>query len=229
MNCIHAKELLPLFITGDLSAADMNAVGEHARRCESCRAQTAEITAARDWLKQAANPALDEDFYDHMRAGVWDRIDAEANRPRWWSFILPVWTSRPVLAMAAAVLLAVFGLIAISDRKNVSTRPVPPQDVTAELSAPAPEPFATADQRVAPQYKRRVKPEPAAPRIVVPAPAAPISPLGDMAEAASDAESIEESGMIRIEIQTADPNIKIIWLAPKPAAAKSDPIISTTE
>lgn len=229
MNCTYAKEMLPLFITGDLSAADMNAVGEHVSRCEACRTQIAEITAARDWLKQAANPALDEDFYDRIRGSVWNSIDADAGRPRWWTFLMPALSWRPVMATAAAVLLAVFGLIAISDKKNVSTRTVPPQHVTAELSAQAPEPAATADQRVAPQYKRRVKPDTAAPRIALPAPAAPIPPLGDMAEAASDTQSIEESGMMRIEIQTADPNIKIIWLAPKPAAAKSDPIISTTE
>jgi anti-sigma factor RsiW len=228
MNCTYAKELLPLFITGDLSAADISAVGEHVSRCESCRSQTAEMTAARDWLKQAANPAFGEDFYDQMRAGVWNRIDAGANRPRWWTFMMPDWTSRPVMATAAAVLLVVAGLIAIGDRKSIRPPLVPPQPVTAVLSAPAPE-VANADQRVAPQYKPRVKPDPAAPKIAVPAPVAPIPPLGDTAEAASDAESIEESGMMRIEIQTADPNIKIIWLAPKQNAERSNPIILTTE
>lgn len=230
MNCTYAKELLPLFVTGDLSAADIDAVGEHVSRCDACRTQIAEIAAARDWLKQAANPALDEDFYDRIRGSVWNSIDADAGRPRWWTFPMPYWTSRPVMAMAAAVLLLVFGLIAIRRGAGTGIEPDAPQPVAAAVTIPGPETTigGTAPKQE-PQQKRIKQSNRTARALEIPVAPAHRSPLGDMAEAGSDTESIEESGMMRIEIQTADPNIKIIWLAPKQNAEKSDPVISTTE
>lgn len=216
MNCTHVSEMLPLYITGDLPADKTGPIAGHLRICQDCRSLAAEFAADRDWLQQAAAPAFDEDFYDGLRSGVWNRIDAEAARPKFWQRLLPEWNWRPVTAIAVAVLLlVVFSAIALRRGTNSGLEIDPPQPVA--VVNPTPMPTLEPPRPVVIPKKRRPQPKTATPAIPLPVAPENRPALGNIAETTIGGKEIEtkEIQMMRIEIQTADPNIKIIWLTPK--------------
>ena len=184
----HVLDQLPLWVEGDLGASDLAAVDHHLAQCQTCHAAAEDLRTSQRLLRASlASPFADADAL-RLRQRVMDQVRMEA-RPR------PVrhLALRPALLAACAASL----LIGVLTWRQGPGHPIPPALPLAPappMATMPPEKFASpsllATRETLPQ--RAAHPRPAA------KPEAESPPLGEPA---------------RIEFQTADPTIRIIWLA----------------
>jgi hypothetical protein len=245
MRCTHAEKLIPLFAGDDLPARETDALRRHLESCANCRRLAGEFEDSRDWLRGFAAPQFDEAMLDGMRDSVLRDIGRLENRARWIRWLVPGWNLRFAFATSLALLLlgAFIGLMI-----NRRQPQYDPQSNQAEKRkgggnqvelqpGKAPEDRANNDERITtgkpdrrksrrkaikpglnepPQTKELMaEPDLIAKNTDVTEPATNQSAGNDPANTDPDANQ----NMLRIEIQTADPNIRIIWFAPMPGAS----------
>jgi len=222
MNCRRIEELIPLYVGGDVDRRLSGEVQSHLKTCDGCAELAAEYEASRDWLS-GAPPEFDEDLLADVKRGVIREL--ENAKPQAGLFELMSETiARTLLrpAVAAGLLLVVFGaltfwLYAEKQNSKPPTEAVVTEDKGAvERVALDPHGDATPGAKEQPKrtgvnhHHRRQR------SIGVTAEQA----ITEIAEATNEAQSpsavaVDSNGMLRIEIQTVDPNIRIIWFAPK--------------
>jgi putative zinc finger protein len=238
MLCAHAEKLIPLFAGDDLPARETEALRLHLESCVNCRRLSAEFEESREWLCGFNTPQFDEAMLYGMRDSVLrdiGRIENRSRRFQWITQISPGWNLRFVFAASLALLLfcALFSLV-INRRQS----PHDPVSTKAKLSpGKTPADGASSDKQIAVdkpvRRKFRRKPIKHAPEESIPIEATRIEPdlitqnmetvdpNADQAAVLDPANTdpTPNRNMLRIEIQTADPNIRIIWFAPKSDAA----------
>jgi len=241
MKCTHAEKLIPLFAGDDLPARQAGALRRHLESCANCRRIAAEFEESREWLRGLAAPQFDEAMLDDLRDSVLKEVGRIENRSRWLQWIVPGWNPQFAASMAVLLLIAIFAAYAyrgrrpraVPDKKDVvnvnqdgkakdspggarrndDEFKAPPSPVPAQRS-----PRKRVDRIIEDPPLKPVQPPDQVIANVKPAPA-PINiesiieppPGGGMPKA--DVALNRE--MTRIEFQTADPNIRIIWLTPK--------------
>ncbi|MBO0725838.1 MAG: zf-HC2 domain-containing protein [Blastocatellia bacterium] len=235
MRCTHAEKLIPLFAGDDLPAREAGALRRHLESCAKCRRLAAEFEESRDWMRGFAAPQFDAATLDGMRDSVLRDIGRIENRARWIQWIVPGWNLRFAFVTSLALLLfgALF-ILAINHRQPLHN----PESNQVKLApGKTPDDRTNNDAQIAGSKKvqrkfrrKPIKHEPdVSPQIV----AANVEPdliyqNNDMAEPVADQSAEPDPvttapdpnrNMLRIEIQTADPNIRIIWFAPKSDAA----------
>ena len=238
MRCTHAEKLIPLFAGDDLPAREADALRRHLKSCPNCRRLAAEFEESRDWLRGFAAPQFDEAMLDGVRSSVLRNIVAIENRARWLQWIVPGWNLR-FTASVAVLLLTVF--VATYAYRGRKPQTIPDTGNVVKINSGGGQKHSTGDarrndevnpspvpaQRLPPNRERRinenrgVKPVRLPDIAVVNAPIIPpiinigpvFEPLPGSDMAMHDAVFNRE--MTRIEFQTADPNIRIIWLTPK--------------
>jgi putative zinc finger protein len=185
MRCTDVETLLPLHAGGDLEHPEAADVVRHLSACARCAASSREHARSRAWLVEAARGA-ERALDESFHADVRRTVLLELRLRR-----APGEARRarglrwlaPALAAAAAVLLAV---LAVRPRPVVREAPAPPGVVS---TAPRPEPPVVARTRAE-------EPRPAA------------RPRRRRATSA-----VVPARVTRIEMQTPNPNVRIIWLA----------------
>jgi hypothetical protein len=244
MRCAHAEKLIPLFAGGDLPAREAGALQRHLESCADCRRRAAEFEESRDWLRGFAAPQFDDAALDRLRDSVLRDIDRIENRARSRQWIVPRWDMRFMGSMAVLLLIAVVAAYVYRGRQP---RTVPDKKDSAVTnsshdqkesiggahrnnggikinSAPLPARLPIRKIRHGVIGNHSVKPVPSPDQALARAAPPPISvepafgqPGGDTANGAA----IFDREMTRIEFQTADPNIRIVWLAPKDSNSSS--------
>jgi hypothetical protein len=238
MRCTHAEKLIPLFASDDLPAREAGALRRHLESCANCRRLAAEFEESRDWLRGFAAPQFDNVVLNDMRDSVLRDIGRIENRAQWLQWIVPGWDLR-FTASVAVLLLILFATYAYRGRKPQT---IPDKGNVVKINPGGGQKHSTGDAQRNDEVKpspvpaqrlplppsrridenRSVKPvrlpdiavvnAPIVPPIINIGPVFEPQPLG--AEPAMD-DAIFNREMTRIEFQTADPNIRIIWLAPK--------------
>jgi hypothetical protein len=234
------EELIPLYVEGDLGEHSASDVRAHLQACIACRARTAEYAASQAWLRASAPPDFDAAFVDTIRAGVMRELAASEATP---PFVerLKMWLAPRRLAAATTALIVIFIALALfiySSRSRVDQ-----QDKGMANGKPAPSVENDPNNQKAPP---RDQPKPvqqskqqAAHRR---APLLAVHPHRDVQRArAPQANFVAQQSLnaisavpvdgnnaatyskekLRIEFQTADPNIRIIWFAPKPTDSEA--------
>src|ERR1044072_312388 len=228
MNCKSVRELLPLYVGRDLVEDRARLVAEHVHSCAGCADSAQEYDEARDLLEQFAAPAFSDAVYSGIREGVWRKIEngAASTPATFREFFAAMFRPGVRWALASALVLAV-ALVAFyfsanrrTDQRQIAGSPqlVSPQKPVP--AAPASPENAVTTQRIhRPSTKRRIAP--AADRAVVMAENRTRQPSVS-AEAALDSNKVAEPGAVqssekvfRLEMQTKDPTIRIIWLTPQ--------------
>jgi hypothetical protein len=245
MRCTHAEKLIPLFAGDDLPAREADALRRHLESCANCRRLAGEFEESRDWMRSFAAPQFDNTVLDGMRDSVLRDIGRIENRGRWLQWIVPGWNLRFAFAASLALLLIGVLLGLMINRRQPPHDPQSNQarvkeggDNQVELPPDkTPDDRAKNDKRIAtgkPDRRRSerkaikpglnepqqteeqvVEPDLIAHNMDATEPATNQSDGHDLADTDPDANR----NMLRIEIQTADPNIRIIWFAPMPGAA----------
>jgi Putative zinc-finger len=246
MQCTHAEKLIPLFAGDDLPGWEEDALRRHLESCANCSRLAAEFEESRDWLRGFPAPQFDDAVLDGMRDAVLRDIGRIENRARWFQWVIPGLNLRFAASVAALLLIAFLASYAyrggrpriapgngnveqanqggdrkdlvIDERRNdegnkINPSPVPTQrlsqkDARRVIKKPSIKPIQSPDQVIA-----HTSPPP--PITVEPVFGSP--PRGDLAKD----DAIFNREMTRIEFQTADPNIRIIWLTPKDSDSSS--------
>lgn len=226
MNCRRIEELIPLYVGGDVDRRLSGEVQSHLKTCDGCAELAAEYEASRNWLS-GAPPEFDESLLADVKRGVIRELGNA--KPQAGLFELMSETIAQTLlrpAVAAGLLLVVFGAltfwlyVARQGSKSPNQAVVPENKVAPERVARDPHVNAKElPRRAAVNHHRRAFDASSNRRqrsIGVTAQQAIIR----IAEATNEAQSpaalaVDSGGMLRIEIQTVDPNIRIIWFAPR--------------
>ncbi len=225
MNCSRIEELIPLYIEDDLDREMKELAWSHLKNCLTCSRMVEEYRESQRALRLYGPPDFDDSLFEDLRGAVLNKIEKGRPRPALFQSFSQVF-ARPRsarFAFAAAIaLLIIFGAIAAYihfDKMDSSTRreqkEIVRQHLEQEESAPpAPE---IADETPATESAPPVRRVPNRRRSVRRPPREEII-SNDVAtarepeeEPASDTTAAKEP--LRIEIQTSDPNIRIIWFA----------------
>ncbi len=201
MMTAHVLERLPLWVEGDLAAGEASAVQAHLPQCPACLAAAGALRESQTWLKEADAPPFTFEERQQFRREVMARIQADPPRKRRdATMILKV---RPFLLAAAAL-----GLFLVM--KGLQRRASEPLVLVAEKAQPQVQPA-----------QPEPLPSPPSARIVHPR----TVHLSSSASPAETSASLETTPS-RIEFQTSNPQIRIIWLA-RAEGASAEPLPST--
>jgi hypothetical protein len=235
MNCKSVQELLPLYVSRDLDEKCTHQVRAHLQSCAECGASASEYHETRQMLQEFAPPSFSEGFYSGIRQSVWREIQQEipdtktAPLTRLFDGLF-----RPRLgwALVSALLLAV-GLSAFyfiaqrgNDNRQVSDRPSelaprkgPSSSTSNQGSKGSDTAIVSGEPKQRPYIRKRLARS--ADRLHTLAVSnRPQRSLGN--EAALESNKLAEPNTVessekvfRLEMQTRDPNIRIIWLTPQ--------------
>jgi hypothetical protein len=243
MRCTHAEKLIPLFAGDDLPARKADALRRHLESCAKCRRLAAEFEESHEWLRGFAAPQFDESMLDGMRDSVLRDIGRIENRSRWIQWIVPRWNLKFMAVLSMSLLIVFAAAYAyrgrqrqpVTDKKDIVIT-TPGRDSIGGAQGnnegfkvnPSPVP-TRLPLRKRPRgiiENHGVKPVQSPDRVIaqISPPPPPINiepafepPIGDPAKD----DAIFNREMTRIEFQTADPNIRIIWLTPKDSNSSS--------
>jgi hypothetical protein len=236
MKCRRVEKLIPLYVERDVASGVAAQITSHLEWCGRCNWLADEYKESQSWLRSSDTPEFDEASLNAMKAGVLSRIEATSAKPSLLASFVQQWGRRQVFALSAAMLV-IFGVIVFyvyQTRTSLMPNEVvaadPPKsdrEPTNEPSTPNTEKATGADPKQhgpaniqtssKPRRSRRQAPERTLERSLMsqrrslPEPGIDISvPQNSVAGSPNDMPE-----MLRIEIQTSDPNIRIIWFAPK--------------
>jgi hypothetical protein len=197
MKCQGVARLLPLYVEGDLPRRKSERVREHLQSCLPCRCLCEEYRVSQQWLHASAGPAVPGEKLEAMRGAIWRRLEQQPRPSALWLAVergwlaLRRWAGQPSVAVAA-VGLVVLGSLTWTRMSGLGGARLP-AEVSREQSDEANEPFED------PEILAAATPD-------------------EWAEGSEpgEAEPTEETAdhNMRIEIQTKDPNVRIIWLTP---------------
>lgn len=124
MNCNRAKETLPLYAGGDLSAAEADKISAHLRQCAACRQFHDGLVDQQSLLRSLRQTTVTPAALASMRQGLFPRLAAE--RLGWWvrleRFLL-METRRPRLAFAGAAIAVIVSATLFAQLWQVTANP----------------------------------------------------------------------------------------------------------
>ena len=217
LNCKRARRLMPLFVEGDLSGDLDREIVKHLSICEECGRLAQEFRESSSLLTEAcALPEFGAQFYDEIRNKVLDKItrDGVSSRPqfgyRWIyaaAFALMLVASTVVFVRWRAAREAPQGLASTSriagntasNQEPNSTLSLQSKDLPPKVQRPSipqkPIRRMTWSRPTSKQFEsaRKFDASPGGPQV-------------------SPSKRAFASEVSRIEIQTSNPNVRIIWL-----------------
>ena len=237
MNCKNIQELLPLYVSRDLEENRARLVTAHVQSCGECSGLVDEYRETAQLLQEFTSPAFSDAVYAGIRQRVMREIESEAPAGR-LSTLTGLFASafqpRMGWAVASAVLLAV-GLFAVffianrgsGDRAQVEVAPQKhdPMVSSSPLASPSEKDSApgktTSAPKPDPHVKRRLLPSEERPSRLASNQRSEPQLRNEAAETARSSNKLNEPGVVqnpekvlRLEMQTRDPNVRIIWLTP---------------
>ncbi|MBK7292515.1 MAG: zf-HC2 domain-containing protein [Holophagaceae bacterium] len=196
---LHVLDQLPFWVEGDLPSLETAQVEAHLARCSACREAADHLAQSQAWLREA----LASPFWEPEETTLRREVMAQIHQARPRAGLRPLVLRRALLAACATLLLA---LLTFRPWSSVSPPPIrgtPTTTPSPPLTSPT-EPRASAPLQVAEASPTRSVRRPP-----------PSSPEPFLAPALAPT---------RIEFQTADPTIRIIWLAQATPLAKPVPL-----
>lgn len=241
MNCRRVEKLIPLYVEGDLESHSRERIASHLEWCGRCNWLADEYRESQSWLRATQPPDLDEAFLSSFKADALKLIAETNAKPSLLASVIQQWSRRQVFALAGAMLIFVAVVVFYVYQAGTSRKlhvaettgtpenkvPLPPDSQPAPDKAPNTKLATGADlkalQRSTPHRSvnaRAGRPALSPQRIESPLPTQISRSEGP--GLVSFEPKVEPSGsgddlppMLRIEMQTSDPNIRIIWFAPR--------------
>ena len=234
MNCKDVEKWLPLHVGGDLAGNKAQLLTAHLMNCASCTASAMEYRESVRLTKDFDPPTFSSEVYDDIRQSVLREISSGSARlgMRFPGNVITGLFSRPEWAFAALSLVAIsllaFYFIASRARvEEIVSVPVQyPERLaptrTSELLGPetAADPVRQHSTPTA-SLVRKTRPFRQNKSINYSKPAQPmIGPTETVVASFEPSASPEKP--LRMEMQTSDSNIRIIWFS-KPTAKQDFP------
>ncbi len=235
MNCQQVEKLLPLYVSRDLKERRERLIDAHLQSCATCAAATVEYRETRQLLQEVASPEFSEDSFAEIRRNVWRQIETEPDAPTLGGLIAGWLRPRLVWAAAIALLITVsaVGIYFIAKRgttqPSVADKPTPvnrnPGNEPKDKESPAPRLASKGAGDIHPEPGSR-PPQQTHRKVVTdrlnsvavnaPGNASNSTPplTANTTESAAPFKE-DTTKTLRLEIQTKNPNIRIIWFAPR--------------
>jgi len=231
MNCKQLDELLPLYAGRDLDEKRARLVSEHVQICSTCALVAGEYRDAVELAQHFAPPVFSDNVYASVRRQVMQQIEAQPTAPLLPQMFVSWFRPRMTWAMASAVVVAVAVLaFYFVLNRGADSRPTAINQGTVNHNeggqSQGPEAPGTASALPSPTS------EPKTPRHSKPKRVRNLLRTGVIATHRRNSaepnslpvnDSVPER-TLRVEIQTKDPNIRIIWFSQsnsKPALPNS--------
>ncbi|HYJ88828.1 MAG TPA: zf-HC2 domain-containing protein [Pyrinomonadaceae bacterium] len=228
MKCKDVQKLLPLYVGSDLKEKRAKLVTAHVRCCADCAASADEYRASRQLLMEFAPPAFSEAVYTGMRQNVLREIARESTAPALPQVVASWFSPRIGWAVATALLLvvSVLAFYFIAGRNN-DLQKLADSHGTLDGNGKAEQPDVKPQNEYLgrPQKPHRHGTVGSRPAIARnprksglslgsererPSGKSEASLAPSSAEPALGAPTTSEK-TLRVEMQTKDPNIRIIW------------------
>ena len=230
MKCEKFELLIALQVEGDLPPRETTKVEAHLSACPACREFAAELQASQAAVRLLSNTEFSDATRADLRRSVMNQISVRPSGPDFWSRLFRPLNWQFAALAAALALLFVSAVFYLSrpDPQPVSVRIQPPNAPALDVKALAaqdakPRQAGVTQQRhhrsaararfvKAPEFEARnqiavVTPPPETEMVSEPG---PMNPAAEAAPAPAN-----DDQKIRMEIQTRDPNIRIIWFVNK--------------
>lgn len=230
MNCKQAEELIPLYAGRDLEVKRATSVAEHVQTCAACARVADEYRQSVKLVEQFAPPVFSEAVYAGIRQRVLHEIETEAMAPSWSQTIASMYRPKLTWAIASMLLITVsmFAIYFIAtsgnDQKQLVNKSPAKIEQPKEHSSSGPE----HDTRAAPQplvntqrRKQQLAGVPQPPRKRTRGTLA--NRTETMVSPHRDSAALDKR--LRVEIQTNDPRIRIIWFVQQ----DTKPLISSSK
>ena len=246
MNCKHVQELLPLYVGRDLEEKRAQLITAHMQICAECAGSADEYRGSRQLLQQFTPPPFGEADYAGIRQHVLREIGRESRgsiAPALTQFIASVFQPRLRWAVATAslVIVSVFAFYLVTNRMKSReqvadghlTINAPTSPSINEVAGRAPisvvENGGGTKRIAAGSHLLLRRKNPAAgvararpatvnntdTRSIAIKDSRKVNGI-DEPKAASADDSASAEKPLRVEMQTTDPNIRIIWFAHQP-------------
>jgi hypothetical protein len=241
MNCADAEKLLSLYARVDLDRSSQTAVAAHLESCTHCRQLADEYKNIQSWIRLHGPPEFSEEFFAGIRENVLRQIrqtsDDSSSLRAWLRKLLAPTLPKTTFAAATAALLIVFfaiGLLAFREYRSRSEFIARDETLRSEFQKGATAVNANAttlrtEDKSQPLHEvkngwgsfKRVRHRIArtVPTVSVQdalAPATELTSTDSNSERLVDSGLSDEQAPLRVEIQTRNPDIRIIWFAPNP-------------
>ena len=252
MNCKQVKELLPLYVGHDLEDGRAGLIATHVQTCTHCAGSVEEYVEASQLLQQFAAPQFSEATYATVRQSVLREIEQESGRLTLRELILGAFQPRLTWAVSTAVLLAVCALAyylvanrpnVLHDQKANAGIKLAPDGAAdgrgprrgSQVDAPGIA-ISSPHHRLNPLHKTAtpnlaggfhslvMAKNSRKPRLSQPSwhSKSPDEPSAVPAVPGTFDTSVSSGKPMRLEIQTRDPNIRIIWFS-QPSTNEGSP------
>ncbi len=218
MNCDRAERLLPLLERGDLKEKETRDLDQHLIDCARCAESARDYEQFFDLLHSTGELDFDEEFFGRVRRAVLSEIRLQERRlptPLQW------WRSNPVAVLGIVVLVVIaFGAgIAVLNRTWSGLHNERVASSTEEVNRVHQPPQANPGNRLS-RRNRNPKTAQAGDMIArrdgqVRFDRKPPEEKPNVELSLQQAATAQRQKASRIEILTADPNIRIIWLVAK--------------
>lgn len=200
MSCTHISELIPLYISKDLDESEIETVGQHLLSCEPCRSLESQYREADSWLKSLSEVDPGTPANGELRARVNRKLDTVETKQIGWETVVFAGAIAAALLITSAFALTMYSRTDQTNRDAGSVAVINKDPVQQTLTPAVPK-----------VVKRRLPARVSSHSRVNRNKATAPSTAGEIADIKCGSETATHTPM-RIEIQTSDPNIRIIWL-----------------
>jgi anti-sigma factor RsiW len=231
MNCKNVEELLPLYVGRDLEAERARQINAHIQSCMECARSEQDYVEADQLFKALEPPQFSETTYAAVRSNVLREIERKSSATGLMEFLKRPLSLRVTWAVSAAVMVVVcaFAYYFLADRMsqpgyrpqltaNSGGGQKDPRDERVNtgtpagvLPSPAKKPQRTTSNLLAKASRNPLK---AGRTPAVPVTSASYSPAESKDTSLNTPATSDKT--LRLEIQTSNPNIRIIWFSHPP-------------
>jgi hypothetical protein len=236
MNCKNVEPLLSLYVGGDLEQEHWRLVAAHLQFCTECNRVADEYATANQLLQRYEPPFFSDKIYAGIRTRVLNDIERKSNASVWPNIFSQLFSAlvQPRMRWVTAALLVAISVIALDLSRKPSRHPGNDQQVAVGTAAPAPTAGeagvlpGNSDEAAGLSSLSRKDHGPVALSRSSRGPRGPIKRQANGGVVATNlAGELDKPSSapapLRMEMQTNDRNIRIIWLSgPRPGAGGTD-------
>ena len=217
MDTTHVTKKLPLWAGGDLARPEMDRIQAHLDVCPACRAEAESYVEAMSWLRQPPDPPFTQGERVALRKETMEKIRMANSRPRKGAL--------PWLLLAAALPVGILLYRALEKPPGGASAPLIAHSQAnggTVVRASGELPLPGTEQTTAQQPQQSAGNQaPGVPSVPGASGSHPVAHRATAQPAASarpapplqPAHQERDSTVTRIEIQTENPRVKIIWFA----------------
>ena len=223
MNCKNVEPLLSLYVGRDLEEEQSRLVAAHLQSCTECTLAADEYAGASQLLQRYEPPVLSDEIYTGIREQVLNEIERGSHAPAWPGIVSQLFLAlvQPRMRLITATLLLAIAVTALYLSRN-SWRQLPNERQVAVRTEEPNQAGSGADVRSGKSNESSGSSSFSNKgQIRVTTTSRPTTGKRQRAVAVSRPSSAPAP--LRVEMQTSNQNIRIIWLSDqRPGALGTD-------